>query len=122
MSAILAWILRNPLTSVLVCAILLLSGGTVVQTYRLNGARAEAAEASAALSTEQANGQLCTANVLTLEGKLDEQNKALKRAADEAARQAATKAGRAKEALKLPGTGELPAGPDAMNSWLGTLP
>ncbi len=121
MNVILAWVLRNPLTSALIAAILLLSAGIAAQTYRLNGVRAEAAEARAALTNEQAKNLVCEANVTSLEGAVEAQNKAIEQAAKQAAQVATTKTERATKVLttKLP-VASAP-GADAMNEWLESL-
>lgn len=121
MTAILAWVLKNPLTSALIGVILLLSAGLVVQSYRFNGERAEAAEARAALSTEQAKTLVCEANITSLESAVEAQNKAIESAAKQAAKVATAKTERATGVLstKLP-VASAP-GADAMNEWLESL-
>lgn len=116
-----AWLLKNPLTAVMAGAILLLSTGLAVQTYRLNGERAEAAEARAALSTKQAEKLVCESNTAALTGAVEDQNQAVEQARTNGKQAEADAAGRAEQVLRQPLPVLRAPGADAMNAWLESL-
>ncbi|MDY0087132.1 MAG: hypothetical protein RBS78_01040 [Coriobacteriia bacterium] len=121
MAPTIAWVLKNPLTSALIGGILLMSAGTAVQSWRLNGARAEAAEARAALSTKQAEVLVCETNTATLEDAVEDQNAAVQDAREAGEAAAADAAARAREVLRRPLPATSAPGADAMNTWLESL-
>lgn len=122
MTWFLSLLARNPLTSILVAAILMVGGGLVAQTVRLSSARAETAEIRAALSSEAADHLVCSAANAQLEAAIAEQNTAIATLVSQAKQQEQRVGQRATQVLKQPLPPVSAPGAAGLNTWLESFP